>query len=68
MFDLTTCEPYILNDKNMYYYLKYQLNNINKNYYRNKQNNINYKKYNKQYFIPKEQDKLFWCYYLIRRC
>lgn len=64
-------EPYILNDSNMLSYLKYKViksnvinnsNNIeskNERKYRNNQSTKN------SLFIPKEEDTLFWCYYII---
>ncbi len=58
-------EPYILNDNNIKGYLKYKLNNeVREN---NKFNNDNKNNIIKQQdiFIPKEQDTLFWCYYII---
>lgn len=64
-------ESYILNDQNMITYLKYKLNNSNNN--NNKENLIkkddkheNTNSYKKNsLFIPKENDSLFWCYYII---
>lgn len=62
-------EPYILNDENMSTYLKYKLSTTShKTTPENNENTIETKKskINKQeLFIPKEQDSLFWCYYII---
>ena len=64
-------EPYILNDNNMLSYLKYK---VIKSNIVNKPNNIdskNERKYGNNQpnkyslFIPKEEDTLFWCYYII---
>ena len=62
-------EPYILNDENMSTYLKYKLNTTfhkttsenNKNTIETKKSKIN----TETLFIPKEQESLFWCYYII---
>jgi hypothetical protein len=59
-------EPYILNEPNMLTYLKYKLN---KN---SLVKNISEEKIKKpvpnksSIFIPKENDSLFWCYYIIK--
>ena len=70
-------EPYILNDKNMLTYLKYKVANPNKmNNVESKMNNVESKIKNiieakdnqinkSSLFIPKEEDTLFWCYYII---
>jgi hypothetical protein len=71
---LTNFESYILNEANMQNYLKYKLTNISDNVKKSKienkiDNKVEYKnKYNKtsQIFIPREQDSLFWCYYIIK--
>lgn len=66
-------ESYILNEDNMQNYLKYKLiefnnfkksnsiNNINRN-----KNIKNVKSNSSNVFIPREQDSLFWCYYIIK--
>jgi hypothetical protein len=64
MFELTSCESYILNERNIQNYLKYKLNDINDNN-KNKNNNNSNQKIS-TFFIPREQDTLFWCYYLIK--
>jgi len=57
-------EPYILNENNMQNYLKYKLT-----YKKEKMvlAPIMKKKHDNQLtlFIPREQDTLFWCYYII---
>lgn len=64
-------DPYILNDENMSTYLKYKLNNTNHKVFSTKsdigiEKNLKIKINNKpDLFIPKEQDSLFWCYYII---
>ena len=67
--DIIEYEPYILNDYNMSVYLKYKLNNTSNKYISqeiNKPINIPINKpINKDIFFPKEQDSLFWCYYII---
>ena len=55
--------PYILNDNNMLTYLKYKLINT-----KTKMPHIVDKKQHvkeESIFFPKEQDSLFWCYYII---
>ena len=69
--EIDTYEPYILNDINMSSYLKYKMINttektdkiINNKNLINKQINKNDKP---SLFIPKENDTLFWCYYIIK--
>ena len=58
-------EPYILNEKNMITYLKYKFNDNSriKNIVEKKCENNVPKKYS--IFCPKENDSLFWCYYII---
>ena len=61
-------EPYILNDNNMSSYLKYKLINKQNNpisSINNKENEIKKQSINDTIFVPKEQDSLFWCYYII---
>lgn len=61
-------EPYILNDNNMSSYLKYKLINKQNNHVlsnTNKENEIKKQPINESIFFPKEQDSLFWCYYII---
>jgi hypothetical protein len=61
-------EPYILNDNNMSSYLKYKLINKQSNpisSINNKENEIKKQSINDTIFVPKEQDSLFWCYYII---
>jgi len=67
-------QPYILNENNMINYLKYKLNTTKEKSSKsitgfnkiNKINKINEINENKPIlFIPKEQDTLFWCYYII---
>jgi len=59
--------PYILNDKNIVTYLKYKLNNktskttVTSNNLERKTKPI----HKEDIFFPKEQDSLFWCYYII---
>ena len=67
--DIIEYESYILNDYNMSLYLKYKLNNTSNKYISKEINKpintqIN-KPINKDIFFPKEQDSLFWCYYII---
>ena len=57
-------KSYILNDENMLNYLKYKLHNSNdqKNDKTQKKEKSTYKS---DLFIPRENDSLFWCYYII---
>jgi hypothetical protein len=57
--------PYILNDNNMITYLKYKLININSKTSDNFEHKIKKELVKESIFIPKEQDSLFWCYYII---
>lgn len=62
-------EPYILNEVNINEYLKYKPNyEVRENNNKNKDKDINSIILNKKQnlFIPKEQDSLFWCYYIIQ--
>lgn len=66
-FIMEELEPYILNESNIENYLKYKIKNNQKKERINIQIN-NDKKIIKtpSIFIPKEQDTLFWCYYIIK--
>ncbi len=58
-------ESYILNENNMQNYLKYKLINLSEN----KKPKVENKKLQSKLpdiYIPREQDSLFWCYYLIK--
>jgi hypothetical protein len=62
---LENFELYILNETNMQNYLKYKLEDNSEPKKITKTDNIkNIKKYS--IFIPREQDTLFWCYYIIK--
>jgi hypothetical protein len=65
---LQNFEPYILNETNIINYLKYKLPNLSDNKNTKINNKIDNKQINKisQIFIPREQDSLFWCYYIIK--
>lgn len=63
--DIIEYEPYILNDYNMSLYLKYKLNNTSNKCISQERNKAINKPINKDIFFPKEQDSLFWCYYII---
>jgi hypothetical protein len=58
-------QPYILNDNNMTSYLKYKLSRNDNNNEKNKIITIE-KKNIPINFVPREQDTLFWCYYIIK--
>jgi hypothetical protein len=67
---LDNFESYILNEANMQDYLKYKLTDVSEN---SKQVKTNYNKTNynvevkkQNIFVPREQDSLFWCYYIIK--
>lgn len=64
--DLVNFESYILNESNIQTYLKYKLNNTfeNKKKLKIEEKKISIK--TSSLFIPKENDSLFWCYYLIK--
>jgi hypothetical protein len=61
-------EPYILNESNIENYLKYKIkSNQKEEKNRDTQKNQEIKTIKKPLiFIPREQDKLFWCYYIIK--
>jgi hypothetical protein len=70
---LVDYESYILNEVNMQNYLKYKLPNLSDNKNMKINNKIDNKQINNkqidkisQIFIPREQDSLFWCYYIIK--
>ena len=60
-------ESYILNENNMQNYLKYKLNVESENIAKSVEKKQKQKQNTTQVslFIPKEQDTLFWCYYII---
>lgn len=63
---LENFESYILNELNMENYLKYKLvDNISKNK-EPKINKVKSEIKKTDIFIPREQDSLFWCYYIIK--
>jgi len=57
-------EPYILNESNMLSYLKYKLNNSSVKI-TPKEITIKQVINKPSFFIPKGNDTLFWCYYII---
>ncbi len=63
---LENIESYILNETNMNNYLKYKLNDITEIVEKTnpKYTKSEIKKHDS--FIPREQDTLFWCYYIIK--
>jgi hypothetical protein len=58
-------EPYILNDTNMQSYLKYKFSDLSESKRRTKNEKKIVAK-TPSLFIPREQDSLFWCYYIIK--
>lgn len=70
MFELIdNCDSYILNEDNMLNYLKCKISyvqkekNIDKN---NNQNNFKQNTNKPSIFYPRENDSLFWCYFIIK--
>lgn len=64
-------EQYILNENNMHSYLKYKLvnpSNKTKETKKDLRNSVNkeIQQTKSSIFFPKEQDSLFWCYYIIK--
>lgn len=57
--------PYILNDNNIISYLKYKLINTTIKTNNNLESEIKPKHVKECIFFPREQDSLFWCYYII---
>jgi len=63
---ISELEPYILNETNMSIYLKYKFkDDFIKNNTIKQQPPAKFNKRNKL-FVPPEDDKLFWCYYIIK--
>jgi hypothetical protein len=60
---LNDIQPYILNETNMINYLKYKLNTCDDN--KKTVRNDNFKKQS-FIFTPREEDTLFWCFYIIK--
>lgn len=58
-------EPYILNDNNMPSYLKYKLINKSITTFSNIKKDTKINTCEQSLLFPKEQDSLFWCYYII---
>ena len=58
-------ESYILNENNMQNYLKYKLNIESKNISKIVEKKHIQNTSRESIFVPKEQDTLFWCYYII---
>lgn len=73
--DLSTLNQFMLTSERMNHYLSYSINNninkletdvINKNKkYNNNEKIENQEKIKKPFFIPKQKDNLFWCFYII---
>ena len=65
---ISQLDPYILNENNIENYLKYKTKINQKEERNNIINKNNEIKLNKKssVFIPREQDTLFWCYYIIK--
>lgn len=63
---LENFEPYILNETNMTDYLKYKLLDNASSSKNIKVNKAHDDVEKPTFFIPKEQDSLFWCYYIIK--
>jgi hypothetical protein len=67
---ISNFEPYILNTNNIQNYLKYKLksfqNDNKKNDIKNIPEQLPKSNIKPSFFIPKEQDSLFWCYYIIK--
>lgn len=57
--------PYILNDNNMLAYLKYKLINTSPKKFHSLEREIKKQPFKETSFFPKDQDSLFWCYYII---
>jgi len=57
--------PYILNDNNIITYLKYKLINTTIKTNNTLEREIKPQHVKESIFFPKEQDSLFWCYYII---
>lgn len=58
-------EPYILNEVNILNYLKYKLNVKQENNTKKTVSETKTNVFKSSLFVPKEQDTLFWCYYII---
>jgi len=58
-------ESYILNEINIENYLKYKLNSKKENNTKKPVSEIKTNIFNSSIFVPREQETLFWCYYII---
>jgi len=58
-------ESYILNEINIQNYLKYKLNIEKENTTKKPVSEIKTNMFKSSLFIPREQETLFWCYYII---
>lgn len=74
--DLTLLNQYMLTEDRINHYLSYSINNINKfgadknkgndkNVKKNNNNKLDEKKKQDPFFIPKQKDGLFWCFYIL---
>jgi len=72
MCNIEDCESLILNESNMRNYLKYTLSTDNSNthskttIHTGEKNGPPSNHKQRNLFIPREQDTLFWCYYIIK--
>jgi hypothetical protein len=58
-------ESYILNEINIENYLKYKLNSKKENNTKKPVSEIKTNMFKSSIFVPREQETLFWCYYII---
>jgi hypothetical protein len=58
-------ESYILNEINIENYLKYKLNSKKENNTKKPVSEIKTNIFNSSIYVPREQETLFWCYYII---
>ncbi len=63
---LLNCESYILNEANMQNYLKYKLTDTCDNKKKSKIDKKQISIKTSALITPREQDSLFWCYYIIK--
>jgi hypothetical protein len=61
---INTLQDYFLSENNITTFLKNRLDNVKQNV--KKVTNHIVKKQEHDFFIPKEKDSLFWCFYLIK--
>jgi hypothetical protein len=63
---INTLQDYFLSENNIKTALKNRVENVKQNVKKEKINTVGNKKQEHDFFIPREKDSLFWCFYLIK--